>query len=76
MNYFIIGSYTNEQHQIYSTVIALCNNVVEATSLQKKLKGELFIPHGKTRESKEEIDELSVNADIWNQIDIVKLSDF
>lgn len=77
MNYFIIGSYQNEYNHIYCTVIALCNDLAEAKLIQEKLNDSpLFLKDSITKESKEMVDQLSVDADIWNQIDIVKMSDF
>lgn len=76
MNYFIIGSYINEQNQHYCTVIALCNNIEEATQIQNNLKGDYFVKDSITMESEEMINKLSLNADLWNQLSIVKLRDF
>ncbi len=77
MTYFIIGSYENQQNQIYCTVVALCNDLTEATLIQKKLKeGNMFVPHGITEETKKEIEKMMEYADLWNQVGIVKLTDF
>lgn len=76
MNHYVIGSYQNEQNQIYCTVIALCNDLTEAIQIQEKLNvSPLFLKDSITKESKEMVDQLSVDADLWNQIDIVQLSD-
>lgn len=76
MKYFIIGSYENDYNHIYSTVVALCNDKTEATLIQEKLNGNMFIPHGITEETKEEIEKMMEYADLWNQVGIVKLTDF
>lgn len=77
MKYFIIGFYENDYNHIYSTVVALCNDKTEATLIQEKLKeGNMFVPYGITEETKEEIEKMMEYADLWNQVGIVKLTDF
>lgn len=76
--YFEIGWYVNESNQRYCTVFALASSVQEARELQKKLdNGNDFRHCGVIIDTTvEEIDEITALGDMWNQIDIVKMSDF
>ncbi len=76
--YFEIGWYVNQDNQRYCTVFALSKSAEEARKIQLKMdNGNNFRHSGILIDSTvEEIDEITAEGNIWNQVDIVKMSDF